>query len=775
MILAPFRTASLLLLLFLLLIAGSAPGQPQRVGLVLSGGGGLGMAHIGVIKALEEHNIPVDYITGTSAGALIGGFYAAGYTPTEIEQIALDQGQQWLAPGLSLQEDYYLRRTEPDASFLTVPINLNAKRGPLPDNLISDAELNIGLANLLSGATGAAKNDFDSLFVPFRAVAANISDKQTIVLEEGSLPFAVRASIAVPLFFHPASNFQYKNLYDGGIYNNFPVGPMRENFGPDVIIGVDVTGQRKVSKEMESDQPGLLRLLMLHVVEQPYEAKLPDSSIYINPDLEDMSSMDFDPEQVDFAIQRGYNAALEAMDSIKKLIRARRSARELALRRRRFRNRQPPYKITSIEIKGCKKTEKLFIRRLLRIDPGDTLSRAALRAIYLRLRREGNYAKLFPELVWAPAEGGYRLQLLVQGESNLHLKVGASLFTPTDHQLEFGAVYSGKNIVSYRAGVNLMRGSFTNHAKVSGRLYYPSQLPIMLQLENNLVQWELQNKLLTLFGSENRANVNFNSWEFAASLGMPILENGKLNLGHAWQSHTDSYFRNPTLASRDQFDRLNFSGRSTFLTLQKSSIPQKMYGTEGRAIYLSARYNSGTIDYNAGGGSERNEKYRERWFQTRFQYKRLWQPRKYFSWGLSIDAAYSDLDAYPTPTATYLSSPKFAPLQDSRILYESDLYSKLYAAPGARLYFHFLEDFKAHLAGYWMHSFEDVRQTGTGDYRHNFNFRFNNKTVVASAGLSYDTTIGPIGAFLNYYEDPGGPFRAFLHVGYLIFNKHPWY
>jgi hypothetical protein len=288
------------------------------------------------------------------------------------------------------------------------------------------------------------------------------------------------------------------------------------------------------------------------------------------------------------------------------------------------------------------------------------------------------------------------------------------------------------------------------------------------------VQWELQNKILTLFGTQNRANVNFNSWEFFPRFGVPILENGKLRVGHAWQNHTDSYFRNEVQASRNNFDRLNFAGQSTFLTLRKSTIQNKMYGDQGRSIYMSARYNRGTINYNAGGSSELDQQFKNRWFQARLQYERMWQPEPQLSVGLSVDAAFSDLPAYPTETGTRLASPKFTPLQDSPILFEKGLYSKLFVAPGFRFNYHFWDDFTAHFEAHWMQSFEELSTNKAGDLRHIYTFNTQNRMIVGSTGLTYETTLGPIGAFVNFYEDPAGPFRVFMHVGYLIFSKHPW-
>ena len=150
----------------------------QKVGLVLSGGGAKGIAHIGVIKALEENNIPIDYVTGTSMGAIVAAFYAMGYTPEEmLELIKSKEFSTWSTGEISPSNMYYFRKPDPTPAFIS--FKLSGTKGlsnVLPDSYINPLPMNLGFLVVFAPYTAVCRGNFDNLFVPFRAVAADIFD-----------------------------------------------------------------------------------------------------------------------------------------------------------------------------------------------------------------------------------------------------------------------------------------------------------------------------------------------------------------------------------------------------------------------------------------------------------------------------------------------------------------------------------------------------------------------------------------------------------------------
>ena len=181
-----------------LLFAALQIGYAQKVGLVLSGGGAKGAAHIGVIKALEENGIPIDYITGTSAGAIVGSLYAMGYTPEEMVELMLsEEFSYWQTGTVENEYKYYFKRPDPTPEFghfsIDMTDSLQVKASFLPQSLINPIQMNQAFMALFSQATAKAGWNFDNLFVPFRCVASDIYSKKAIIFKNGDLGDAVRA------------------------------------------------------------------------------------------------------------------------------------------------------------------------------------------------------------------------------------------------------------------------------------------------------------------------------------------------------------------------------------------------------------------------------------------------------------------------------------------------------------------------------------------------------------------------------------------------------
>ncbi|MGL5891256.1 MAG: patatin-like phospholipase family protein, partial [Bacteroidia bacterium] len=219
-----------LLILLALLFVRLLPAQNEKVGVVLSGGGASGLAHVGVLKALEEDSIPIDYICGTSMGAFIGCLYSIGYSPVEIEAIIKTEDFKNWATGTTKPDDiFYFKRKDDNASWITFKLSLDTTFSTnLPTNVISPVQIDFGLMQMMAGATAAAGGNFDSLFVPFRCVASDIASKQSVIFRDGDLGETVRASMSYPFYLKPI-RVNGKLLFDGGLYNNFPANVMYED------------------------------------------------------------------------------------------------------------------------------------------------------------------------------------------------------------------------------------------------------------------------------------------------------------------------------------------------------------------------------------------------------------------------------------------------------------------------------------------------------------------------------------------------------------------
>lgn len=238
----------------------SAQGEHQSVGLVLSGGGAKGIAHIGLIQALEDNDIPIDYITGTSMGAIVGGLYACGYTPEEMMALIDSRYFSYMAAGKADPElTYYFARETPSPQMFSVSLGRDSTARDIfnPQSLISPMPMNFGFMQIFAAYTARCGGNYDRLFVPFRCVASDVTEKRKKVMGSGRLEESIRASMSFPLVFQ-AIKIDNQVLYDGGVYDNFPVDVMMDEFAPSILIGSDVSAASKGPANSYFDQLDLL-------------------------------------------------------------------------------------------------------------------------------------------------------------------------------------------------------------------------------------------------------------------------------------------------------------------------------------------------------------------------------------------------------------------------------------------------------------------------------------------------------------------------------------
>ncbi|HEY9114772.1 MAG TPA: patatin-like phospholipase family protein, partial [Bacteroidales bacterium] len=195
------RNKSLLLFIF---IVFPALLYSQSVAVVLSGGGAKAFTHIGVLRALEENNIPIDYIVGNSMGAMVGALYSAGFSPDEIQFLLSDADLYAFKRGNTKIDRFTFQQFEDDASWINIPLTFKkGDRISLPFNMYNIQELDYLIMEFFAGPSAAAYYNFDSLMIPFRCVATDIDSSRLVILKHGELAKAVRASLTFPFFIRP--------------------------------------------------------------------------------------------------------------------------------------------------------------------------------------------------------------------------------------------------------------------------------------------------------------------------------------------------------------------------------------------------------------------------------------------------------------------------------------------------------------------------------------------------------------------------------------------
>ena len=313
------------------------PLRPRpKVGLVLSGGGAKGMAHIGALKVLEELDIPVDYVVGTSIGSIIGAMYALGYNADELDSLV--RAQDWnllMKDQVSRRNVSYSFKEDNDRYILTLPFwNRKGLREETEAEKPGEEKLGIrGLLKNMPGALVEGQNldqlftklsvgyqddiDFNTLPIPFACVAVDLNTKEEVVFHRGDIVTAIRASMSIPAYFSPV-HMDDLYLVDGGMINNLPADVAKE-MGADYIITVDLHHYKKAKPDSDQTIPEMLTSLLGIMNGEKYQSGRAISDIIIEPNTSAYGVLSFDDRSVDALVDSGRVAAYRVLPQLRSL------------------------------------------------------------------------------------------------------------------------------------------------------------------------------------------------------------------------------------------------------------------------------------------------------------------------------------------------------------------------------------------------------------------------------------------------------------------------
>ncbi len=399
-----------------------------KIGLVLSGGAAKGISHIGVLKVLEEAGISVDYIGGTSMGSIVGGLYATGYDAAALEKLALTQ--DWtalLGDAVPLSSISIEEKNELQKYFLSFPAQ--GFRISLPTGLKAGQNISMLLSGLMWSYHNI--NDFSKLPIPFLCVATDIVEGREVVLKEGYLPDAIRASMAIPTIFTPVTIDDHL-LVDGGVINNFPVKDVID-MGTDIIIGVDC-GFRAYKKDEITTMAAVLEQSLYVLAAEKNETNKSLCDILIEPDFEGNEAISFSNAQG--LINTGELAARKHFTELKRLA----DSINGIYGKREFKKYQPVHDIliNSIEIEGLQNVSENLLLGKLKIKIPSRLTLSELNSAINRA-----FGTQFFETVtyrFDRNENGNVLRIRVKEKPSMLFRVGGHYDSDFDASLLFNAV-----------------------------------------------------------------------------------------------------------------------------------------------------------------------------------------------------------------------------------------------------------------------------------------------------------------------------------------------
>ncbi len=737
----------------------------QKVGLVLSGGGASGLAHIGVLKALEENGIPIDYITGTSAGALIGSLYAAGFSPSEIEALVLDHDFELMASGdLQRKQHFLLREDELHSGMVSLSFSKDSLiQRVLPTNFTSSAFLDFEMLHLLGSVSASNEKQFDSLFVPFRCVAADIEKKNPVIFADGDLNAAVRASMTYPFYFYPI-RIDGVLLFDGGLYNNFPADVMYDQFNPDYIIGSNVS--YNASPPEEDDLIGqLTNMLVTHTLfELPCE-----QGIVIEPKAPS-TSFDFSRASAEKSIQEGYDATIAQLDSIGLYIPSKDNADSIQKRRMEFRKKTIPFTISEVKSASSGKNIRYAQRSLIRPKKNEQLNQDELEKRYYRLYAAQQVEFLYPTIT-KNSDSTYSLDVDVRKAKDFKLDIGGHISSRPVNTGYFGITYQTIGRVSTKTKLESYFGKFYGSAQASSTLDLPAVYPISLRGYFTLNRWDYFRSFATFFEESKPSFLVQNEIYLGGEISQPITNNIKSTVGLRAFQLDDSYYQIDNFSNTDTADITNFDGWSAYLKLTLNSLNRKQFANSGNYLSFQMKYVGGHERTMSGSTSlipfdiEKNHS----WLNMRLDYQSFVVDLPFFHLGLHGQMVSNSQTLFANYTASLLSMTEFSLVPDAKTYFLPEYRSPQFIAAGINTIFTIKKKIDLRLDAYFYQPFMQLRQFDDGTLA--LESSLENSTIMASASAIFNSFIGPIRFTTNFFPLQEIPLSFQFSMGYVLFNE----
>lgn len=736
----------------------------QKVGLVMSGGGAKGLAHIGVIKQLEENNIPIDYVAGTSMGAIVAALYSMGYTPDEmIETLKSDDFQRWYTGSMDQDYMFYFKQNRAVPDLLSLHFNIKDSISVVKPsiNLVNAAPMNLGFLEIFSGYTAACKGNFNNLMVPFRCVASDVYNKKQVVFSKGNLGDAVRASMSYPFFFKPI-RVDSVLLYDGGLYNNFPRDVMQQDFKPDVIIGSVVSDNPTLPDERD------IMSQAENLIMGRSDYTLPEElGIILNMHIKGVNLLDF--HKIDDVTKVGYDFTAERMDSIKRRIARREDSTALAARRAEFKSLVPELVFGKVVVQGVTKEQEKSIRKEFQKD-NERFSYETCKKGYYSLLSGNTIESILPHAIYNEADSTYTLYLDVVVNPPVSLNLGASLSTNISNQIYYGLHYRNLDNHSKEYVLDGQLGKVYNNVQLSGRIDFLGELPISLKFIGAYSTIDYYN-MKYLFSKENSVALNHQREIFAKmKMVLPFLSNKKAEIGIGVADIKDEYAPSNILnLDKPAFDRndlLLFGGSVKF---EGNTLNAKVFPTEGWHETLTAQFVIGKEKYRGSAQPELNT-LRQSWLQISYKRRDHIKLSPSLSLGTYIQIHYSTRRLSKTYQATMMQAEAFTPTMNSIFNYDPKFRANQFVAGGITpiLKFNSFVQFRPSFYAFVPYRMIKENSDGTASFCRK---RFNDFEYIADFTVAAKFSNVYVSGFVNYYSSHNKRVNAGISLGWFMFNE----
>ncbi len=665
----------------LMFVQVSAQDKHQSVGLVLSGGGAKGIAHIGVIQALEENGIPIDYITGTSMGAIVGGLYAAGYSPEEMLQlIESPEFMHWSTGQIDEKLTYYFAKSRKLPTLVSFDLgrrDSTKANSLLPQGLISPLPMNFAFMELFASHTAQCGGDFDNLFVPFRCVASDVTHKHKVVCGSGQLGDAIRASMTFPIVFYPIE-INGVTLYDGGIYDNFPVEPMKQIFAPSIIIGVNVS-----SSNTEPTSNNIIDQLSEMIIQGNTVPLSHDDGIYLELNLKQYNLLDFQKAKAIYDV--GYKRTIDMIDTITSRIKTRISPQTVSFKRQVYKSRTPALRFDSVRVDGGTAGQNEYLKYIFTHKTNDTLDISDVREAYYQALTPGKLKNLTPHAFYRPSDELFTLQVDASVKDNFSVGVGGYATTSSNSMLFLSGRYNTLNYNSLDAGLNVWIGQSYMAAEALSRVSLRSAVPSYFELEA-IVSRQKYYETDNFFYEDNTLSF-ITKYEYFTRLKYCVAagRRAKFDISAGYGHLKDRFYQNDGVAAKlsGSLNEASYDLGQARLKYEYYSLDDESYPTSG-ARYVAAiagiagRYKIAPKD---GSYIQSND---VEWGQIELNAEKYWNAGQHFAFGSEINVLASTRKLMSDYNASLVQAPSFSPTQSSCNVFNPSFRANSYVTAGVK-------------------------------------------------------------------------------------------
>jgi len=742
----------------------------QKVALVLSGGGSRGAAHIGVLRALEEHRIRIDYIVGTSIGAIVGGLYASGYTPDEIETLMdSEEFRRWAGGIMNDSYVYFYRKEDPNGSWISLDFDFKKKlTSQLPTNLISPYEMDFAFMKIFAPLSAGCNGDFNKLMIPFRCVVADVDSTKKMVLSNGDLGSSIRGSMSIPFVFKPIT-MNGKLVFDGGMYDNFPTDVAQNEFHPDVIIGSRVA-ERYSKPDREDPVSQLLSMLMARQSDSiPYP-----NSVMIVPDIPHISIISF--EKIRSLIDSGYSAANRKVAEIRKLVKDSLDPSDLELKRAKIRTNCPQLVFDSIHITGLNAVQTRYVIQILK-HGRRLVSADDLKKQYMRFINEGFIKGIHPIAKFNKTTGYYDLYLDIQKAEHFNLQVGGNISLGANSQGFLELQYKYLWTKALRFMVNGYIGRFYNSVKADARIDFNSLIPWFMEAGYTYNHYDYFSTTTYFFDDKTPSYVRQREYYGDLCIGMAVTNKGRLDFRTSYAFTNSKYYQDNLFARLDTADQTSFNFVNPQFSFELNNLNRKQYASAGARLRFSTGYVNGAEGYLPGTltpvKNRKEFKANHSWFYFGFLYDNYFQNLGPVKIGFYAETHISAQPLMNNYTSSILNTPQFQPVPEMQSLMLPSYRASNYGALGLKAVVKLYKRLEFRLEGYIFQPYQEVVHdladtTGTAAA---FGTVFSNRSYVGSAAVVYNSFLGPMSLSVNYYDKMADHVTVNLNIGFLLANR----